>query len=139
MQDPEIEQSMKQSAFNGLSCLLLALSLGCSGPEIANEGELGPGFKLESLDGTWISSNSFKGEALVLNWCGTTSSTAVREAPRSRRSWGAEVVRSIVCRFARAGLGGGRILCLYRFWTAPCQAAVYVRECGLCRPFAQRS
>ena len=81
MQDPEIEQSMKQSAFNGLCCLLLALTLGCSGSQIANEGQFGPGFKLESLDGTWVSSDSFKGEALVLNFWATWCGPCLREIP----------------------------------------------------------
>ncbi|HCV26208.1 MAG: hypothetical protein CME13_10230 [Gemmatimonadetes bacterium] len=76
---------MKSAGHTSLLCLLLAMTMGCSAPDVANRGEVAPGFKLESLDGTWVSSDSFEGNALVLNFWATYCAPCLREIPELKK------------------------------------------------------
>ena len=77
---------MKSSRPEWFFCLFLALTLGfgtlgCSGPDVVKEGEEAPEFRLQSLDGTWVESDSFKGDVLILNFWATWCVPCLKEIP----------------------------------------------------------
>ncbi|MBT6144069.1 MAG: TlpA family protein disulfide reductase [Gemmatimonadetes bacterium] len=76
---------MKPAIFTSLLSLLLIAGSGCSDPEVVEVGKTAPGFELESLDGTWVESDSFKGDVLILNFWATWCTPCLKEIPELKK------------------------------------------------------
>ena len=62
-------------------CLAIALLIGCGSPVDIRVGEIAPAFRLQSLNGTWVQSQSLTGRVVVLNFWQTTCGPCLKELP----------------------------------------------------------
>ena len=76
---------MKAANSGKIICLFLGILSGCGAQNKVEVGEQAPSFRLKSLDGAWVESDSFSGNAVILNFWATWCTPCMTEIPELKK------------------------------------------------------